>query len=521
MAKRKLQSKVRKDKRRTGLPRTRRGYFLLILFLAILGLGGVGLAASQGVGDEFLFADFPAVHQDDDVKPGSHSAESELSNQTAPAFQGPWIITKPANSHEIEGYTTLASAKPGQEIGFAISCKADSFSADIFRMGWYNGDGGHLVDQVPPTGCSERNASPMNPHTGLINLYWPVTFHLNIPTTWQSGYYLARLTSDKGYQSFVPFLVQSASPQNPILFIHATATDAAYNNWGGNSLYAGNTPDLHIPRAAKVSLNRPFAINDGAGNFLTWEYPMVRFLDRANYNVDYASDLDINKNPSLLLKYKSVVIAGHDEYWTLAMRNGYETAVKKGVNLAIFAANTSFRPTRYEADPDTGQPGRVIVCYKDYLLDPDWSTDPPNVTAYSWRAYPHLWSESNLLGEVYKGETDGPQPLTVGDADSWILNRTGLVKGVTLPGLVGYEYDEFVPPAPHPNNIDIIFKSKIRDATGTMHMADATYYKLPSGGQVFNAGTIQWSWGLDPALKTYSPALVKTTQNILDRFTGN
>src|SRR5213075_828819 len=141
---------------------------------------------------------------------------------------------------------------------------------------------------------------------------------------WPTGIYLARLTTalgprdtprpngpglpDAAYQSFIVFVVRDDGHPAALLFQSSVTTFAAYNNWGGRSLYgfnSGNAP------ARKVSFDRPYAANpygvrlDGAGDFLRrWEYNAVRFLERDGYDVTYITDVDAHEQPSLLPRYR-------------------------------------------------------------------------------------------------------------------------------------------------------------------------------------------------------------------------
>lgn len=437
-----------------------------------------------------------------------------------------WQLNKIASSHQVEGYASLASVQPGSSINLQISCSSKTFTTDVYRMGWYGGVGAQHMTFIDSRACTKDSVPSPDPATGLLDLNWPTSLRLHIPTSWQAGIYLAKLTNSDGYQNYIPFTVRSAGPQSNYLFVHALNTDLAYNLWGGNSLYKGFTPALSINRAVKASLNRPFVMPDdgydGSGNFLTWEYPMVKFLEQYNYKVDYATDIDIQKNPGLLLKYKAVIITGHNEYWSKQMFDGYQAAVNQGVSLAVFGANTAFRPVRFEPDPKTGIPDRIMVNYKSAELDPYTKTHPQYSTPAAWRLPPLNRPESKLLGLAYEGETTdnarASGDLTVSDASNWIFKGSGLKNGDKISGLVGYEYDRFNASLPAPPNLDIVFHSPLSNIKNQPDFADAAYYYAQSGAQVFNAGTVEWSWGLDPVKPTYSPQLVKITQNILNRF---
>ena len=77
-------------------------------------------------------------------------------------------------------------------------------------------------------------------------------------------------------------------------------TWAAYNGWGGRSLYDGGGFN-GLPRADVVSFDRPM---QPVGSpiwealqghpFFTWEYPLVRWLEREGFDVGYVSSLDVH-----------------------------------------------------------------------------------------------------------------------------------------------------------------------------------------------------------------------------------
>jgi hypothetical protein len=114
-----------------------------------------------------------------------------------------------------------------------------------------------------------------------------------------------------------------------------------------------------------------------------------------------------------------------------------------------------------------------------------------------------------------------------------VFAGTGLKKNDSLPGLVGYEYDKVYPNFPIPQRLEILAASPVVDANKIHDVANATLYTAASGARVFNAGTIEWSWGLDnnssiekywsPGSKSSHPTLVnvaaqKITANILQNF---
>ncbi len=454
-----------------------------------------------------------------------------------------WQISDPApqdtsnytNDQSIEGYASMTSVGNGQTIRFAVNTVSATFRADIYRLGWYQGLGGRLMQSIVNIrGASQSIPSP-DPQTGLVEANWSWTFSVTIPSTWVSGIYLVKLTDLKGEQTYIPFVVKTTR-KSPFVLIHTANTDEAYNIWGGTSLYQDMTGTLPAGRAFQVSFDRPFYSNFGAQYVLTWEYPMIRWLEKNGYDVSYISDVDVEANPGILLGHRGILIAGHSEYWSLDMRNNLQAAINQGVNLAAFGANDIYWQIRYNASP-AGVPDRIITCYKDAALDPFYGKNNAEVTV-QFRQDPVDSPEQTLLGSMFNSyfpEDDNNHGFAwvVSDAASWVFAGTNLQNGDSVPGLVGYEFDSYFPNDPQPatitgadgvNGVEVLASSPVTDVYGNQSIANTTLYTAPSGARVFNAGTIQWSWGLDNWTllsnppDAANPATQRITANILRNF---
>ena len=80
----------------------------------------------------------------------------------------------------------------------------------------------------------------------------------------------------------------------------------AYNDWGGYSLYVGNSTgspwccsSLDPGRAVEVSYNRPFAsrfdTTGGQDFFFSMEFPMIEWMEENGYNVNYVSSAGVRR----------------------------------------------------------------------------------------------------------------------------------------------------------------------------------------------------------------------------------
>ena len=456
-----------------------------------------------------------------------------------------WELTNPAQNREIEGYASLTSVARGGRIHFFVSTREPRYIIEIFRMGWYGGAGGRRMT-APEMRTGHRQVVPKpDESTGVVECEWIDPFVLNVPDTrdpteWASGIYLAKLTSEgEKKQSYIIFVVRDDTRASGLIVQSSVTTFQAYNNWGGKSLYNWNSKGERA--AKKVSFNRPYAASPnpiaargvGAGEFLTnvqrtipaasWEYNMVRFLERVGYDVVYCSDVDTHLNSSLLLGHKGCIFMGHDEYWSWERRENVERARNAGIHLGFFTANACYWQVRYEADR-TG-PSRSIVCYKHeapredpLALDNDDSND--HLLTNLWRKNPRKPPEDALVGVMYIANPVYGD-IIVRDANHWVCGGTGLHAGDRLQGLLGYEVDCMQGHAPL--GTSLIAHSPF-DNGGGLRYSDMTIYQAPSGAFVFATGSMQWAWGLDdygaPRLRPSlsSRPAIQMTRNVLARF---
>src|SRR5919199_2367469 len=221
---------------------------------------------------------------------------------------------------------------------------------------------------------------------------------LVVPPDWVSGYYEARLRLTAGTQAgrFYPvwFVVREPALRASAIVVQVPVnTWQAYNNWGGRSLYDFNSGGA---RASRVSFDRPYAVRvPGAqASPLPWEIQLVRFLEREGYDVSYQTDADTDRDPASLLRHRLVMTAGHSEYWTKAMRDGFESARDHGTNLVFTGANNAYWQVRYE----DGR--RTIVGYKS-LADP---IAGPALETIRFRDLAQPRAECALVGVQFKEE---------------------------------------------------------------------------------------------------------------------
>jgi hypothetical protein len=454
----------------------------------------------------------------------------ERENARADGVTSAWTIATGdyASDREIEGYASSTSVDRGDRIQLRVNVKEPAldptYTVRIYRIGWYGGKGARLVTPAIAKTSMTQPACPMvDTSTRTIECNWQTSIDLNVPsssdpTVWMSGVYLAKLTTARGKSSYINFVVRDDARSADLLFQTSVTTYAAYNNWGGYSMYT-SPPGSGQDPAHKVSFNRPYAnasrvLGMGGGDFLFWELHALRFIEREGYDVLYTTDIDTHVKPKRLRDFRGFLSVGHDEYWTRGIYDAIEGARNAGVHLAFLGANMGYWSARLEPS-STGVPLRSMVSYK-YWPQRDPLAGTPQATV-QWREPPLNRPEAALIGVQY--DFDPVDGDIVIDNCKWICYGTGLRQGDRLAGLLGYEVDTLAPSSPQ--KIVSLARSPYQ-ANGQTRYSSMTYYKhAPSDARVFATGSMQWNWGLDayaPYPERANPAAQQMMRNVLDRF---
>jgi hypothetical protein len=470
----------------------------------------------------------PAMSNDivcENSKPGNPSSQWDISG---------------TGDASIQGFATDISVPQGGTLSLKIKTNAAAYTIDIYRIGYYSGNGARKVASITPSAPLPQTQPNCltDVATKLLDCgNWAVSASWSVPSNAVSGIYVAKLVrTDTGGASHIIFIVRNDTSHSDLLFQTSDESWQAYNSYGGSSLYGGaNTFDLPN-RAYKVSYNRPFVTRGFGQESITFffgaEYPMVRFLESNGYDVTYSTGVDAARNGTLIKNHKTYLSVGHDEYWSGPQRTSVEAARDAGVHMAFFSGNEVFWKTRWENSIDgSGTPNRTMVCYKETLdstpsggvKDP---ADPPTWTG-TWRD-PRFSPpadggrpENSLTGSIFMvnglaADNTGNMSLKVPAADGkmrfWrntpvASQSPGAI--ATLPqGTLGYEWDidqdnGFRPAGAFELSTATytLTSDLLLDFGGTYGAGNATHhlmmYRAPSGSLVFDAGTVQWSWGLD------------------------
>jgi hypothetical protein len=441
-----------------------------------------------------------------------------IQRENAKPGTSEWKLTTLAYlSGAIEGYASLTSVNRGGRIKLFVNTASPTYTLDIFRMGYYGGLGARrMMNTVTRPGKVQVIPSP-DPATGLVECNWLDPYVLDVPndadpTVWMSGIYLVKLTESVGRkQQYIVFTVRDDGRPSDLILAQTVNTYQAYNLWGGKSLYgtiANRSDTAH--KAVKVSFDRPYYNDSGqsAAALLSRELPMLQWLEREGYDVSYATNVDVDDDPNLLLSHKAFLSVGHDEYWSWQMRDNVERARDAGVNLGFFSGNSSYWQVRYENSVVNNVPGRTLVSYKT-----SWAQDPitPDyLKTNNFRLAPVNRPEDAMIGVMYV--TQAVPPLTIEDASHWAFTGTGLKNGDRLVNANGTPFLGFEVDAVGPGSPANIRRLAHSPATAiNANFSDMTIYRAASGATVFATGSIAWS--------TVVPQVQQITRNVLARMT--
>jgi hypothetical protein len=447
----------------------------------------------------------------------------------------------------IQGYPGRASVLPGERLVLHVATDSARFRVHFYR--WADGfvsmhQGGWLPgERAPARGAAD-------------DWRWPA-YEFAIPQDWPSAVYIAHLEEPEGRRldlaldSAAALFVVRGRRRGGMLYKLPLATYHAYNHTGGGCYHADPPRAIDLP-GARVSLQRPgggiggvawgapdyYDASSPRPTFAHWDARFLRWLGRNGYTPECCTDLDIDADPELPYRYRLLVSAGRDEYWTERTRNAVEDFVGRGGNLAFFAGKVCWRRVHL-ADG-----GTALACHQG---------GPRGAVDHWWPAIGAARPEDALAGASYRhggGRWDGPRETTgfiVQQPDHWVFEGTRLTRGEALgqhtwPPLAGYECDG-VPLDTFDRETGVAVLSAWRDESGTPASyellaacpLDARWQELPPRehkgagegvhaatiglfsrqGTVFSAGTTDWAQVLANGRDLN---VERITRNVLDRL---
>lgn len=447
-----------------------------------------------------------------------------------------WLLTNPRidpvtkyRCPWIEGYGSHASLEAGQKIQFHVSTNpVSSFNLEIYRLGWYGGDGGRLVAKLGPFEGAVQPDPPVG-EKRLRNCQWTVSASWKVPADSVSGVYLGKLTAAKdGVQSYVIFIVRDRRKAD-FLFQCSDHTWQAYNRWPDHfALYDDGKNEWFWGGQVQVGFNRPYGkycqildqpLSTGSGEFLLWEFPFAFWMEQQGYDVSYISNTDTHRDGAGLRRARGFLSVGHDEYWTREMYDHVKAAIARGVNVGFFSGNAVC--------------GRIAWDEKLRAFERIGVFGPPGGTRefVAMASLPHEHPYANeLIGAHSTGPVTGGADWVCQLPEHWIFEGTGMKQGEGIPGLVGWEWHG--DPAKI-KGLEVVASAPTYSEPGKPNGGTfaATVYPGSKGNFVFSAGTCWWADSLSAPPGYLRPSVYTTpkgpdaraqriTRNILDRMLG-
>jgi hypothetical protein len=496
-----------------------------------------------------------------------------------------------------EGYASRQSVVAGEPVEVHCSSRVPDVRIEVARLG---------RDREVVWGTSVRigdHSVPDESWRGGCD--WPAAVTIATDVAWRPGMYEIELRTGEEEQEVSQAFVVVRHPgpdRPPALLVLSTNTWQAYNQWGGRCLYSGATEvsfrrpiergyvtrevdaNGYDGRVATVGDDDPeheqlqrylaaysYPLWTASSGWFNWERRLVEWAEREGIELDYAVDADLDADSGVLDGRRMLVTAGHNEYWSWAMRDAVDRFVEAGGNWAILSGNTCFWQVRYSDDRDS------MICFKAGAR----SRDPVRDTA-SEHFLTSCWSdpligrpETETIGltftrggyhRVGQAVPRGSGGYTVQEPDHWAFAGTGLRYGDevgTTATAVGYEVDGCAlalvdgryrptnedgapgtlevlaiapahllsisadqceaPPAlwasvDPPGDLEwvssILFGDASPNHTSRITNGHAVMATFTGGsGTVFNAGSANWCYGLGA-----DPLLEQITRNVVRRF---
>ena len=437
----------------------------------------------------------------------SRAGRNLVAQENARPGARDWQLTRVRVDREgfrspaIEGYCSRQSVAAGETLDVMVAANPPRrCRLEVYRTGYYAGRGARKVWEGGPV-AAVTQPTPTPGEKNLHECRWEPTFRLQIPQDWISGVYLGRLTTipegeqEPYWQSHVVFIVRDDRPAD-ILFQCSDNTWQAYNRWPNNySVYTH--PKGNQGPWADVSFDRPYGreaqwqgiVNDprtvGSGEWLCFEFPLAFWLEQHGYDVTYCSNSDM-LTPDRGRKCRAFLSVGHDEYWDIRQFRSIERLRDDGVNLLFLSGNSVCWVAPLRASVD-GRPNRIFFRGGPYGADQSYAQNRQKLHG----PFPHHGPDEGLLMGARNVEpVNGGGDWTCVQPEHWVFAGTGMKRGDSIPGMVGWEYHG--QPATEIPGLEIL-------AAGTAWVGGvrpqqwaATIYPGPKDNFVFNAATIWW-----------------------------
>ncbi|MEU7677875.1 N,N-dimethylformamidase beta subunit family domain-containing protein [Micromonospora taraxaci] len=481
----------------------------------------------------------------------------EAENRLTGTAKATWDITG-AGDASIQGFATSMSVARGGTLTLKVHSPSSAWTGRVYRLGYYGGLGARDLGGVSGAQTTQPSGTT-DGVTGMVSCAnWTASGSWSVPADAPAGVYIIKIarTDNSAASHIGPFVVTDPSRKAAIAVKLSDSTWQAYNHFGANpalpftgkSLYGDGTADSfgfnQSTRCRAVSYDRPFVTRLHLPQTFIWnaEYPLIRWLERLGYDVDYLTCAMVDADPSLLFDRDAVISSGHDEYWSAGMRDAFVAARDHATtpsNLLIMSGNEAFWRIRWDGSR------RTYACWKDTH---DGTLNTTGLYSGTWQDTRSFNTDRRppalLTGQRFRlnglNALELEVPATYATSPLWRSTAVAaLTTGQTWTspaGPIGFEADEpaDMDPAEKPTGLIRLSRttatvsSALSDDDGNIYTGSGqfthalTAYRSPTtGALVFGAGTVQYAWGLDDIHDRYlgtssvTPVLQQALTNLL------
>jgi hypothetical protein len=403
----------------------------------------------------------------------------------------------------------------------------------------------------------------------LIDCAWPPAAEVKVPVEADSGTYCVYVTLAGAAEALeIPFVVVRPTPRRggSVAVLFATFTWAAYARCPlvdglpipglGSSFYTRNISGrlyFHVGLRMPLPHAKPF-VHLTHLRAMTVHQHLVRperlaeaWLAREGYAYECITDAELDAEPELLDRFSALMIVGHGEYWTQAMRDGVERYLDRGGAVLNLGANTAYWRVTHDPVTSSIEARKTIHAGEDEWLPPENAWLAPEEWGERWHTDGRPGGTWSLLGQppnqllgletvgyIDSGDPTAFAPFTVRAPDHFLMREPervpvdgeGLVgtRSVNGGAVSGYEMDGLpeavgMTPSLSTDGLTLLARaehgqrhighSMVKEGYG----ADVIYWDRPGGGRVFNAGSIGYTGSL-----AVDPGIQALTRNVLHRF---
>ena len=402
------------------------------------------------------------------------------------------------------------------------------YRLDIYRLGYYGGDGARKVATVQPSAALPQTqpACLTDAATGLVDCgNWAVSASWAVPADAVSGIYFARARARRRARRREPHRLHRPRRRRRL----RPAVPDLGHDLAGLQPVRRQQPLRRAPRpaaptrSATTGRSRPAARRPRTGS----STPSTRWSAGSSATATTSATSPASTPTAAAPRSSSTRPSSRSATTSTGpagQRANVEAARDAGVNLAFFSGNEVFWKTRWENSID----GSGTAAPHARLLQGDARRTPrstrcptsgpaPGATRASAHPPTAAEPENALTGTIFTVNCGTardrgarrPTARCASGATPTHRRRSAPGETATLAAdTLGYEWDEDLdngvaargpgpPVVDHRQRRRACSRTTARPTARAPRPTSLTLYRAPSGALVFGAGTVQWSWGLD------------------------